>query len=256
MSAILILTIGSILFFSSVIQGIVGFAFNLFAIPLLIWSGLSLSESISISAIPIFAQSLTATIKLKDHVRWKEVGIASLIRALAIPIGIFILTLVDSFDKESIKQFVGIAILFVVLSQIYLKIEPKEKITFAWTFITFFTSGIAQGLVAMGGPPAVLWVMTHKWNTLTSRAFLNALFLIGGPLQIFLLYYSFGKSLLNFFFTGLAFTPVVIISTLLGIKLGNYLDRVLLKKIVIYLLILTSCISIFSPYLNKILALY
>lgn len=100
----------------------------------------------------------------------------------------------------------------------------------------------------MGGPPAILWVMAHKWSTQDSRAFLNALFLIGGPLQIFLLYYNFGDSLLHFFLVGLAFTPIVIVSTLLGIKIGNYLDRVILKKIVISLLVFTSLISIFSPY--------
>lgn len=138
-----ILTIGCILFFSSIVQGIVGFAFNLFAIPLLIWSGLSLSESISLSAIPILAQSLTGTIRLKAHVKWKEAITASCIRALAIPIGIYILIAIDSFDKNSIKQIVGIAILLVVFSQIFLKIKPKEKVSFVWTFTSFFLSGIA-----------------------------------------------------------------------------------------------------------------
>lgn len=250
MDITLVLTIGSVLFFSSIVQGIVGFAFNLFAIPFLIWSGLSLSESISLSAIPILAQSLTGTLKLKAYVKWKPVLIACLIRALAIPLGIYFLTLVDSYDKSTIKQIVGIAILLVVLSQIFLKVEPKEKVGFFWTFMAFFVSGITQGMVSMGGPTAVLWVMSHKWSTLSSRAFLNALFLIGGPLQIFLLYYSFGEGLIHYFLVGLAFTPIVIVSTLLGIKIGNYLDRVVLKKVVLSLLILTSISSIFSPYLR------
>ena len=35
-----------ILFFSSLTQAMIGFAFNLIAIPLLIWSGLSLAEAV------------------------------------------------------------------------------------------------------------------------------------------------------------------------------------------------------------------
>jgi len=244
----LLVIIGSILIFSSVVQGIVGFAFNLFAIPLMIWSGLGLSEAISISAIPVFIQSLTATLKLKRYVLWKEVTTASIIRYISIPLGIYLLTLIESFDKNQIKQIVGIAILLMVLSQVFLKVEPKEKVGFFWTFSSFFISGITLGMVSMGGPTAVLWTMAHKFDVKTSRAFLSALFLMASPFQIILLYYNFGESLLNFFLIGLAFTPIVIFSTLFGIKLGNFLDRKVLTKIAQSLLVVTSLVSIFSPY--------
>jgi len=250
LSILLLTTVGSILFISSLIQGIVGFAFNLFAIPLFIWSGFGLAESISLSAIPIFAQSLTATIRLQKHIKWKEVLSATMIRYLAIPIGIYLLTLIESYDKSTIKQIVGIAILFVIVTKVFLKIEPKEKIGFLWTFISFFISGITLGMVSMGGPTAVLWVMANKWSAVTSRAFLSALFLLASPFQLILLYYNFGENLLSFFLIGLAFTPFVILGTILGVKLGNFLDIKILNKIVISLLVITSSISIFSPYLG------
>ncbi|NOX15647.1 MAG: sulfite exporter TauE/SafE family protein [Epsilonproteobacteria bacterium] len=249
MSISLIVIIGVILFLCSTIQGIVGFAFNIFAIPLLIWSGLGLSESISITAIPIFFQSATSTYKFRSHVLWKEVTVATIFRYMGIPIGIYFLTLISMYDKSSIKQIVGIAILFVVFSQVYLKIEPKEKVSSFWTFIAFFTSGLTLGLVSMGGPPAVLWVMAHKWKAITTRAFLSALFFFASPLQIVLLYYSFGDSLLNYFLIGLAFAPLVVVGTLWGVKLGEFLDREKLKKIIIFLLVITSLVSILSPYL-------
>ncbi|WP_331774464.1 sulfite exporter TauE/SafE family protein [Sulfurospirillum sp. 1612] len=250
MSISIIIIIGCILLFCSTIQGIVGFAFNIFAIPLLIWSGLELSEAISITSIPILVQSATSTYKLRAHVEWKDVGIASVFRYLSIPIGIYLLTLISGFDKETIKQFVGIAILLVVASQLFLKVKPREHIHFFWTFLSFFTSGITLGMVSMGGPPAVLWVMAHKWSAITSRAFLSALFFFAAPMQIALLYYHFGATLLNDFLLGLFFSPVVIIGTLIGVKLGDFLDREMLRKIVISLLILTSVVSILSPYLK------
>jgi len=251
LSVSLLVIIGVILFLCSVVQGIVGFAFNIFAIPLLIWSGLGLSESIAITAIPIFFQSATSTYKLRSHVLWKEVGIASILRYISIPIGIYLLTFIESFDKSSVKQIVGIAILLIVVTQIFLKIKPREYISFFWTFVAFFTSGLTLGMVSMGGPPAVIWVMANKWSAITSRAFLSALFFLASPLQIVLLYYNFGEGLLRFFMTGFAFAPIVVIGTLWGVKLGVLLDIEKLRKIVLSLLVITSLVSIFSPYLRS-----
>jgi len=107
---------------------------------------------------------------------------------------------------------------------------------------------LTLGMISMGGPPAIIWVMAQKWNALRTRAFLSALFFLASPLQVALLYYNFGERLLNFFLLGLAFSPLVIIGTLWGVKLGELLDRQKLKKIVLSLLVLTSLVSIFSPY--------
>jgi len=54
-----------ILFFSSMVQAMIGFAFNLIAIPLLIWTGFSLAEAVVLTSIPIFVQLLTNTYKLQ-----------------------------------------------------------------------------------------------------------------------------------------------------------------------------------------------
>jgi len=248
LSISIIILIGFILFLCSIIQGIVGFAFNIFAIPLLIWSGLGLNEAISLTTIPIFFQSATSTYKLRSHVLWKEVGQGTIYRYIGIPIGIYLLTLISGFDKSSIKQIVGIAILLVVFSQLYVRIEPKKSINPIWTFVAFFTSGLTLGMVSMGGPPAVIWVMAQKWSAIRTRAFLSALFFLASPLQVVLLYYNFGEKLLNFFLLGLAFSPLVIIGTLWGVKMGEYLEREKLKKIILSLLVITSLVSIFSPY--------
>jgi len=250
LSISIIILVGVILFSCSVIQGIVGFAFNIFAIPLLIWSGLGLDEAISLTTIPIFFQSLTSTYKLRSHVRWRDVGIGTIYRYIGIPIGIYLLTLITQFDKSNIKQIVGIAILLVVISQIYIKVEPKEKTNPLWTFIAFFTSGLTLGMVSMGGPPVIVWVMAQRWSAMRTRAFLSALFFLASPLQIAFLYYNFGDTLLRFFVLGLAFSPLVIIATIWGVKLGSFLDREKLKKIILFLLTLTSIVSIVSPYIS------
>lgn len=240
--------IGAILFLSSMLQGSVGFAFNIFAIPLLIWSGLSLPVSITLTSVPIFMQSLTSSYKLREYIPWRDVAIGSFFRYLGIPVGIFLLTLLSSFDKNDIKQVVGLVILLIVFVQNYLKISHKEKVNFLWTFIAFFTSGIFLGMVSMGGPPVILWVMAHDWDSKKIRAFLSALFFIASPFLLILLYLNFGETLLRYFIVGLCFTPVVIAGTLLGVKIGNKIDSEKLKKIIMFLLIVTSLVSILSPY--------
>ena len=245
----LLVTIGTILFICSTIQGAVGFAFNIFAIPLLIWSGLSLPVSITITSIPIFMQSLTSSYKLKEYIKWKEVAIGSILRYLGLPLGIFLLTLINGFNKDDIKQIVGIVILLIIVLQYFFKTGSVDKVGFLWTFIAFFSSGIFLGMISMGGPPVILWVMAHKWDALRIRAFLSALFFIASPFLLFLLYYTFGHELLKYFIVGLSFTPIVVIGTLIGVKLGNYLNHIVLKKIIIFLLITTSLVSVLSPYL-------
>jgi len=57
-----------ILFFSSMVQGMIGFAFNLIAIPLLIWNGFGLAQSVVLTSIPIFVQLTTNSWKLRDEI--------------------------------------------------------------------------------------------------------------------------------------------------------------------------------------------
>ena len=248
MSLSIIILIGIILFICSTIQGAVGFAFNIFAIPLLIWSGLSLPQAITVTSIPIFMQSLTSTYKLREYVKWKEVAIGSIFRYIGLPLGIYILTLLNSFDKNDIKQVVGVVILLIVGLQTLFKVKPKEKVGAFWTVIAFLSSGIFLGMISMGGPPVILWVMAHRWSALEIRAFLSALFFIASPFLLALLYYNFGKELIDYFIVGFSFTPVVVLGTLLGVRLGNLLDHKKLKKIVMALLVATSLVSIISPY--------
>ncbi len=104
----------------------------------LIWSGEGLPESIVLTSIPIFVQNMTSSIKLRQYIPWKEVWIGTLFRYMGIPIGIYMLTLLNNFDKNTIKQIIGIVILLIVFSQTCLKLKPQEKINFFWTFTAFF----------------------------------------------------------------------------------------------------------------------
>ncbi len=78
----------AILFLSSILQSIIGFAFNLLAIPLLLWSGFTLAQAVAVTSVPILIQVSVATWKLRIHVPWREVLPAAGIRYLFLPVGI------------------------------------------------------------------------------------------------------------------------------------------------------------------------
>jgi uncharacterized membrane protein YfcA len=240
-----------ILFGSSMVQAIIGFAFNLIAIPLLIWAGFSLAESVAMTSIPIFIQLALSSWRLREHIIWHDLRIPILIRFITLPLGIMMLYTINSLDPSRIKQFVGIVLLLIVLTQYFINFKPKEHISRLWDIIAFGISGIMLGMIGMGGPPVVVWLMAHDWEPKRIRAFVSFLFLIAAPVQIVLLYWKLGSEAGEGFVWGLASLPLIVIATLTGIHIGNRLDKDSLRQTVNIFLLLIAFVSIVSPYFQK-----
>ena len=239
-----------ILFFSSMIQAMIGFAFNLIAIPLLIWSGFSLAESVVLTVIPIFVQLSVNFIKLKEHIVWQDVKLPIIIRYITLPIGIWILYKLNTLDTTLIKQIVGLILLLIIALDMFVSFEYKEKISILWTILAFSISGVMLGMLGMGGPAIVVWLMMHNWSAKRVRAFITTVFLFASPVQIALLYWQFSSSSKESFLWGLWATPIVILGALIGVMIGNKFDRLKLRKAVLFFLFLTAIFSIFSPYIH------
>jgi uncharacterized membrane protein YfcA len=245
-----LLLAASILFVASAVQSIIGFAFNLLAVPLLIWGGLDLAQAVALTSVPILVQVSIATWKLRAEVPWREVLPASAIRFVTLPVGISLLYLINSFDPGTVKQFVGAMLLLILAAQRWIHITPKERLHPAWDLLAFGLSGIMLGMLAMGGPPVVLWLMAHDWSALKTRAFMVALFLMAAPVQLGLLYWKLGDEVADFFLYGLLMTPLVIAGSLAGIRLGNRLDKERLRRLILFFLFLTGLASLLGPWLH------
>lgn len=238
-----------ILLGASMVQAVAGFAFNLIAIPLLIWSGLSLPQSIAITAIPIFVQLSVSGYKLRDAVVWHDLKLPILIRYLTLPIGVTLLYSLSHLDTTTVKQVVGGILLLIVIVQTRVRFKPREHLPRTWDLIAFSLSGIMLGMVGMGGPPVVVWLMAHHWSARRSRAFVTLLFWVAAPVQIALLWWKLGDQVAEAFGWGLAATPLVIIATLIGVRIGDRFDREKLRRLILGLLFLTAVVSIVTPYL-------
>ena len=245
----LILFAAAILFVSSLIQAMIGFAFNLIAIPLLIWSGFTLAESVAITAIPILVQLSLNSWKLRRHIVWRDLPLPVTVRFLTLPVGVTLLYTINTLDTATIKQVVGVILLGIILVQLFVHFKPRDRFPPVWDWLAFGLSGIMLGMIGMGGPPVVVWLMAHGWQPLRTRAFVSVLFLVAAPVQIALLYWKLGEHVGHAFGLGVALLPVVIVATLTGIRIGNTFDRKRLENAVIFFLFLTAIMSILSPLL-------
>jgi len=250
MTAGMLLAAAAILFVSSALQSIIGFAFNLLAVPLLLWSGFSLAQAVALTSVPILVQVSIATWKLRGEVVWREVFPAAIIRYLTLPVGISLLYWVNGFEPSRVKQIVGLILLIILLIQRFARVVPKERLSFGWDLLAFSLSGVMLGMLAMGGPPVVLWLMAHDWSAMRTRAFMAALFLLAAPVQVGLLWWKLGEEVAYAFAWGLGMIPLVVAGSLLGIRLGNRLDREKLRRAIMFFLLLTALISLASPWMN------
>ncbi len=97
----------------------------------------------------------------------------------------------------------------------------------------------------MGGPPLVLWVMAHDWTAERTRAFLFASFMGLVPVQLTLLYWTFGKDVVYGMAVGAALSPVVLLGSLLGLRVGARFSKPLLHRLAFLLLVAIALNAMF-----------
>ena len=158
-----IILAGIILFFGSIVQGAIGFALGMIAVPLLVEAGFSLSASIALTTLAIGIQVIFGARKLRADIPWGDVKLAAIVRYLTVPIGVLILLLAEDAQGADIKPLVGIGVLIGVGIRALARRGIGHDLPLVLSIGTFAISGILQGLVAMGGPPLVLWMTARDF---------------------------------------------------------------------------------------------
>ena len=148
-------------------QAMIGFAFNLLAIPLLIWTGFLLAESVVLTVIPIFVQLLTNVWKLRDAIVWEDILLPALIRYMTLPLGIWLLYLLNDLDTTVIKQFVGAMLLLILATQLFVSFKSRASLPLILDILAFGLSGTMLGMLGMGGPPGGCSAWTSHFSSLS-----------------------------------------------------------------------------------------
>jgi len=224
-STSLLVTIAAIIFLSSLLQGAVGFAAGMFGVPLFLLCGVELPQAVALAFISSAVQNALAAWKLRGEAEWQDLHQPILLRCVGQPAGAWGLYLLGTANSSLAGQVVGGILLGIVIVQMLWRIEPRNVVHPAWQWLAFPLSGTLFSFCGMGGPPVVLWVLAHNWPAIRQRAFLFTIFASGIPLQFVLLWWFFGTPILWEMLLGLAFLPLLLVGTFVGLRLGETLPE-------------------------------
>jgi len=246
-----LLTTLLIIFLAGVAQSLVGFGYALFATPLLLWSGVHLTTSIAVVATCSLLQSILGVYALKAELPWGESLKATAGRCIGLLFGLFVLKRLANLDMAQVRAVIGVILCIIVLVQFVWRPKPVKSLHWGWSGVAFISSGVLQGLCGMGGPPLVMWSMTHDWPGKKIRGFLFAAFGLTIPVQLALLSYTFGTVVLRNITLGIACFPLVYVGSKIGLRIGNAINTDKLKIIAYAMLLATGVSAVVPVFLSK-----
>lgn len=235
-----LILVGIILFGGSVVQGAIGFAMGMIAMPLLVEAGFSLSQAVALTTLSIGIQVMFGVYQLREHIPWADVKLGAIARLVTMPIGLLLLLEIENLDPDQIARLVGMIVLIGVIIRMHGPSELKGDFPRAVSAAFFAISGFLAGLVATGGSPVVLWMTTRNYTVQQARSFTMTLFLINAPVQVLLLLFLSQTMSLDTILMALVLTPVIFVGSLIGVLIGNRFSKPLLNRVAMGVLVVIA----------------
>jgi uncharacterized membrane protein YfcA len=233
-AAIIIILIGAM------IQGMVGFGFSQFALPLLVLFML-FDELIPIMVVLSLFLNIMMIRDLRKDVQVRRIWPLMLGGVFGIPIGTYLLLVAN---PNHLKVLIGFLILVFGLAQLF-NIRKRLKNERAAMGPIGFTGGVLQGSVTMSGPPLILFFSNQGFTKQEFRASLVAFFLFMNLATLPFFLYA-GRLTGAVLESSLILLPGLAIGTFAGAKLAHKIDEESFKKGVIVLVMIFGCMSVAS----------
>lgn len=225
---------------SGIVQGTVGFGFSMVAVPLLSIF-MPLPKIVPMLILAGLSMNALIVYKLKKDVNIKRMKWLLVAGMCSTPLGATLLTVLDA---NVLKLIVGAVIVFsaVIMYKGY-KVNFKSELKA--NLIAGILSGLLNGSLSLSGPPIIFFLNNQGANKQEFRANLAIYFL---SLNIF--------TSLTFLYKGL-FTsevvmlsvfsiPVVLLSTAIGVMVGNKVEEKIFKTITIMGIGIMGIISVIN----------
>ncbi|MDQ1351885.1 MAG: uncharacterized protein QG657_2191 [Acidobacteriota bacterium] len=220
-----ILQIGGALSLGAIIQSSSGFGFGLFVIPILLYFGFSLAPTVIIVVIGSAIQKVTAVKYLQEHLDWKEMLPFIIIGLVGLPLGIFAMSRISNMDQPVVKQVIGVVVLVMLALHWKGSIKSRDYVPKLWGYIAGFFTGLLNGFANIGGPPVVLWALAHQWSNRKMRGTILAFSLIFVPFQLALMLVTFGSEMFSPILKAVVLSPMVLLGTWIGLKIGERISQ-------------------------------
>ncbi len=242
--SVLILAAGAAL------QAAVGFGMGMMAVPLLLWAGNSLAESVALVLGAATVQMLVGIWGYREHIDARQSLPIALASYVGIPLGVLAMGWLAGLGKDTVQQAAGLAILAALVFRSAVQPKPREQVPLPWGLAAGWGSGFLAGLIGMGGPPIVFFALSHDWDKEKFRTFLWSQFLLANPLILALLSWRFGSSVPVAFVVGVGAFPLVLVGTRLGLAGSSSWDTATVQRAAVGLLGLLGTISLVRPLLQ------
>lgn len=245
-----IVPVALILLLSSMVQGMVGFASGMIAVPSLLIVGRPLHEAVTISAVAAFAQNLLGVYSLRREIAFREAVRPILTRFAALPIGVLALKFSGNLDQHHVRQLVGLVVLFGLAMIARSPDASRWRWRRLWDNGAFLSSGFLVGFCGIGGPPLVMWAVAQGWPPARTRGFLFLVFFSSMFLQLLLLGMAYGRSITAPMLIGVAGAPIVLLGTYLGLQIGRRFSRRRLRAVSFVILAVMAIREIVGPLID------
>ena len=168
----LYLLVGTVLALAATLQSMVGFGFNLFAAPLLIFFLKDPGAVVPALHISWLLVGLAICFRCRHQINPRRVGSWF---AAALPGAVIGVWLLANLKPTILSRAIGIVTIVATTLIAFRASRPFKRET-AWTIAAGGLSGMLGSSTAMSGPPLVLLGLNQNWPTTGFRADLLAYF--------------------------------------------------------------------------------
>lgn len=157
---------------SMTVNGIVGFASNVIALPILSHF-MDLTTAVTILAVIATVQGAVLAVQMRKHIIWKIALVMVAINIVGMPVGMY---LVRALPEQQTKLILGLFVLFVAVRQIYYEYQTRateeqyDGKVFNRNLFFVLLSGMVNGAFACGGPLTVIYLSKLRLPTEEYRA--------------------------------------------------------------------------------------
>jgi uncharacterized membrane protein YfcA len=223
--------VAAAMFVAAFTQAVTGFGSALVGMPLLS-QVVGVKTAAPLMAMASLALNSTLILLQRQAILWRAMWRMTLAAVLAIPLGILA---VGALSERVV--LIGLGVLLVSYG-VYAWLTPHlpELKHPAWTYLTGIASGLLAGAYNVGGPPAVIYAASKRWNAAQFRSNLQVLFLIE---NVFVLAGhtvngNLSGDVLNLLWFAV---PALVIGIAAGVALDRFIPDALFRKLVLVLLI-------------------
>ncbi|MBO5225717.1 MAG: sulfite exporter TauE/SafE family protein [Parabacteroides sp.] len=227
---------------ASFIQRVSGFGFGIFVMMFFPFFLPSYGESLTLSGLLAGTTALLIAVRDWRYICWRLMGIIILFNVIASFVAI---EYMSSLGNETLKRCLGIVL--VLISLYFLFYEGKLNLLFrskSAQVIIGTISGVMGGMLAMPGPPVVLYcigVIEDKQRYITTLQAFSVIFNI---------FYTLFRARVGFFGENtLLWWGIGLIGLVIGAWLGSLcferISRILLKRIVYIIMLISGVVAIF-----------